>query len=151
MTTDRVQDPIVSRYSALARAALGGEVIRDCEPSAHDDGCLGALAYSDTSEAPEAALRASLGCGTRLPLRTCSQERPSWISVLVAALTSCSPRAGSGRTASPTDWTPARKCLPWRAQRPKAGRHQRQVPKWPDRKDSAARQPRGRHHLELRH
>ncbi len=59
-------DRIISRYSQLARAALGGEVIRDCDPDAFDDGCFGAAAYADRSQAPEAAFQASLGCGNPL-------------------------------------------------------------------------------------
>ena len=59
-------DPIISRYSQLARAALTGEVIRDCEPGAFEDGCFGAAAYADRSQAPEAAFQVSLGCGNPL-------------------------------------------------------------------------------------
>jgi SAM-dependent methyltransferase len=62
----RASDPIISGYSALARAALAGEAIADCEPGAFADGCFGAAAYSDAPDdpqAPQAALRASLGCG----------------------------------------------------------------------------------------
>ena len=55
--------PILSRYSQLARAALRGEAIRDGEP---EDGCFGAAAYADRSQAPEAAFQASLGCGNPL-------------------------------------------------------------------------------------
>jgi SAM-dependent methyltransferase len=56
-------DPIISRYSQLARAALDGQAINDGEP---DEGCFGSAAYTDRSEAPEAAFRASLGCGNPL-------------------------------------------------------------------------------------
>jgi arsenite methyltransferase len=56
-------DRIISKYSQLARAALGGEAITDCDPGAFDDGCFGATAYADHSQAPEAAFLASLGCG----------------------------------------------------------------------------------------
>ena len=59
-------DRVISRYSQLARTALGGEVIRDCDPDAFDDGCFGAAAYADRSQAPEAAFQASLGCGNPL-------------------------------------------------------------------------------------
>jgi len=59
-------DAIISRYSELARAALGGEVITDGEPGIFDDVCFGAAAYADRSQAPEAAFRASLGCGNPL-------------------------------------------------------------------------------------
>lgn len=56
-------DPIISRYSKLARAALRGEAIRD---GTSDDGCFGAIAYVDRSQAPEATFAASLGCGNPL-------------------------------------------------------------------------------------
>lgn len=56
-------DPIIIRYSQLARAALAGQAINDGEP---DEGCFGSAAYADRSQAPEAAFRASLGCGNPL-------------------------------------------------------------------------------------
>jgi SAM-dependent methyltransferase len=59
-------EPVISRYSGLARAALAGETITDCGPGESESGCFGAAAYEaaqDDPEAPEAALRASLGCG----------------------------------------------------------------------------------------
>jgi SAM-dependent methyltransferase len=65
--TPEDSDPIVSKYSLLALAALDGQSISDCDGSGPtdtpDDSCLGAAAYADRSEAPEAAFRASLGCG----------------------------------------------------------------------------------------
>lgn len=59
-------DPIISRYSQLARAALGGDDISDGDPAAFEDGGFGAAAYADRGLAPEAAFRASLGCGNPL-------------------------------------------------------------------------------------
>jgi SAM-dependent methyltransferase len=59
-------DPIISRYSQLARAALSGEVITDSDTGAFEDGCFGAAAYVDRSQAPETAFQASLGCGNPL-------------------------------------------------------------------------------------
>ncbi len=59
-------DRIISKYSRLARAAIGGEAISDCDPGSFDDGCFGAAAYADRSQAPEAAFLASLGCGNPL-------------------------------------------------------------------------------------
>lgn len=52
--------------SQLARAALSGDEISDCDPDAFEDGGLGAAAYADRSQAPEAAFRASLGGGNPL-------------------------------------------------------------------------------------
>ena len=40
--------------------------IADCDPDAFADGCFGAAAYTGTAGVPEAALRASLGCGNPL-------------------------------------------------------------------------------------
>ncbi len=68
---DRAQ--IISRYSQLARAAIRGEVIRDGDPDTFEDGCFGAVAYADRSQAPEAAFEASLGCGNPL---TVAELRP---------------------------------------------------------------------------
>ncbi|HEY6789764.1 MAG TPA: GNAT family N-acetyltransferase [Trebonia sp.] len=48
---------VVARYGELARAAAAGEHVTDGE------GCFGAAAYDDTAGLPDAALRASLGCG----------------------------------------------------------------------------------------
>src|SRR6266704_1174500 len=61
--TASTRDPIISRYSALARAALAGNAIADCDPDAFADGRFGAAAYPDHAGLPEAAVRASLGCG----------------------------------------------------------------------------------------
>jgi len=58
-------DQIIGRYSELARAALRGDDIRDGDGTA-EEGCFGAAAYSDRSQAPEAAFQASLGCGNPL-------------------------------------------------------------------------------------
>jgi SAM-dependent methyltransferase len=66
MATADSDDRIISMYSQLARAALGGEAIRDSDPGSCDDGCFGAAAYDDRSQAPESAFRASLGCGNPL-------------------------------------------------------------------------------------
>jgi len=58
---DRTAEPVISRYSALARDALAGAPITDSSA----DG-FGAAAYTDAAGIPEAALRASLGCGNPL-------------------------------------------------------------------------------------
>src|SRR5215472_5554640 len=58
-------DPIISRYSKLARTALRGGNIHDGDGTS-EEGCFGAAAYADHSMAPEAAFRASLGCGNPL-------------------------------------------------------------------------------------
>ena len=65
MTADGT-DRIVDKYSRLARAALAGESIRDGDGTAVDAGCSGAAAYVDDPDAPQAALKASLGCGNPL-------------------------------------------------------------------------------------
>ncbi len=64
MTTDSAsrRDQTIARYSVLAREALGGATITDCEPGEFTAGQFGAVAYAG-SGLPESALRASLGCG----------------------------------------------------------------------------------------
>ena len=64
--TGDIREAVISRYSGLARTALAGGAPVDCEPDAFTDGCFGAAAYLDATDAPEAALRASLGCGNPL-------------------------------------------------------------------------------------
>lgn len=61
--TSSTPDAVVNRYSGLARLALAGGAIADGDPDSFADGCFGAAAYPDDDGAPEAALRASLGCG----------------------------------------------------------------------------------------
>jgi SAM-dependent methyltransferase len=58
-------DQIISRYSRLARAAMSGDDISDGDGTS-EDGCFGAAAYPDRSQAPEDAFRVSLGCGNPL-------------------------------------------------------------------------------------
>jgi SAM-dependent methyltransferase len=65
VTAGNAED-IVGRYSRLARAALAGEPITDCDGDAFEDGCFGAAAYAADPAAPDGALRASLGCGNPL-------------------------------------------------------------------------------------
>jgi len=50
------------------RASLSGEAITDSEPGTFNDDYFGADAYPDRSQAPEAAFRASLGCGNPLTI-----------------------------------------------------------------------------------
>jgi L-amino acid N-acyltransferase YncA/2-polyprenyl-3-methyl-5-hydroxy-6-metoxy-1,4-benzoquinol methylase len=54
---------VVSRYSALARAARAGQQVTDCGPGASGEGGFGAAGYADVSGLPDGAMRASLGCG----------------------------------------------------------------------------------------
>ncbi len=64
--TPAARDAVIDRYSGLARAVLAGGAIADCDPGAFADGCFGAAAYPAADGVPEAALRASLGCGNPL-------------------------------------------------------------------------------------
>ena len=57
------RDAVISRYSGLARAARSGQQVTDCGPEDFAEGCFGAAGYADTSELPDGAVRASLGCG----------------------------------------------------------------------------------------
>jgi SAM-dependent methyltransferase len=60
------RDAVIGRYSALARTALAGGTITDCDPGAFANGRFGAAAYPGAAGVQEAALRASLGCGNPL-------------------------------------------------------------------------------------
>jgi L-amino acid N-acyltransferase YncA/precorrin-6B methylase 2 len=53
----------VARYGRLAVAAAAGEQVTGRGPGECGAGCYGAAAYDDTAGLPEAAIRASLGCG----------------------------------------------------------------------------------------
>ena len=57
---DQIRAAVAARYAGLARAAQAGQVITDGDPDAP---ACGALAYPDAADLPEAAVRASLGCG----------------------------------------------------------------------------------------
>jgi arsenite methyltransferase len=60
MNRDEIRAAVAARYADLARAAQAGEVITDGGPDA--PGCPSS-AYPDAADLPEAAVRASLGCG----------------------------------------------------------------------------------------
>jgi SAM-dependent methyltransferase len=60
------RDAVIGRYSGLARAALAGATITDCDPGEFADGQFGAAAYPTDDNVPKAALGASLGCGNPL-------------------------------------------------------------------------------------
>jgi arsenite methyltransferase len=64
--TGTARDAVIDRYSGLARTALSGGAIADCDPDTFADGGFGAAAYRSADNAPEAALGASLGCGNPL-------------------------------------------------------------------------------------
>src|SRR5215467_842276 len=57
---DLIREAVAARYAGLARAARAGQDITDGNPDA-PEGC--AAIYPDTGGLPEAAVRASLGCG----------------------------------------------------------------------------------------
>jgi SAM-dependent methyltransferase len=63
--TPAARDAVIDRYSGLARTAMAGGTITDCDSGAITGGCFGAAAYP-AAGMPEAALRASLGCGNPL-------------------------------------------------------------------------------------
>jgi len=56
---DQIRAAVAARYAGVARAAQAGQAITDGDP---DGGC-GAPGYPDANGLPEAAVRASLGCG----------------------------------------------------------------------------------------
>lgn len=65
MNNNSVQDhdPVVERYSGLARAVRDGRYVVDCDPHAFAEGYFGSIGYDDTTGLPDGAVRASLGCG----------------------------------------------------------------------------------------
>jgi SAM-dependent methyltransferase len=60
---EQIRAAVTARYSGLARAAHAGQQITDCDPGPFAAGRFGAAGYADTSELPDGAVRASLGCG----------------------------------------------------------------------------------------
>ena len=62
-----IPDAVIDRYSRLARTAIAGGTPVDGDPDAFTVGLFGAAAYPvGTEGVPDAALRASLGCGNPL-------------------------------------------------------------------------------------
>jgi SAM-dependent methyltransferase len=60
----QIRASVAARYAGLARAAQAGQAITDGDPEASPDGsCCAVPGYPDTDGLPEAAVRASLGCG----------------------------------------------------------------------------------------
>ena len=57
--SDEIRAAVAARYAGLARAAQAGQPVTDGDP----DGSCGTPAYTDADGLPEAAVRASLGCG----------------------------------------------------------------------------------------
>src|SRR5258705_13573478 len=58
---DETRTAVAARYAGLALAAQAGEAITDGDPDASPERCL--AAYPDADGLPDAAIRASLGCG----------------------------------------------------------------------------------------
>ena len=61
MSRDEIRAAVAARYAGLARAARAGQAITDGDPDTSGDCC--APGYADTDDLPDAAVRASLGCG----------------------------------------------------------------------------------------
>ena len=72
-------------------------------------GRFGAAAYDDVSGLPDAAVRASLGCGNPVAVAAHGQVRRSWTWARAAASTCCYPPGGSAPVAGSTVWTPVRR------------------------------------------
>jgi SAM-dependent methyltransferase len=60
---DEIRAAVAARYAGLARAVQAGQEISDGDQDAGPDSACGAPAYPNTDGLPEAAVRASLGCG----------------------------------------------------------------------------------------
>ena len=117
----RNRDAVIARYSGLARTALAGATITDCDPDAFAGGGFGAAAYTGTDRAPQNALRASLGCGNPLAVADLHPGQTvldlgsgGGLDVLLSA-------RRVPPAAPPTAWTPARTCSPSRRQRRQEG------------------------------
>jgi arsenite methyltransferase len=63
MSRDEIRAAVAARYAGLARAAQAGEAITDGGPDASAGASCCAPGYADGDGLPEAAVRASLGCG----------------------------------------------------------------------------------------
>src|SRR5215472_11646776 len=109
---DQIREAVTARYAGLARAAQAGEMITDGDPDA-PEGC--AAVYPDAGDLPEAAVRASLGCGN-----------PVAVAVLRPGETVLDLGSGGGidvllsvrrsaPAARPTGWTPPRRWSGWLA------------------------------------
>ena len=61
MSRDEIRAAVAARYAGLARAAQAGEPVTDGDPDVLA-GCAAGV-YPDAGDLPEAAVRASLGCG----------------------------------------------------------------------------------------
>jgi SAM-dependent methyltransferase len=61
-----IRDAVIDHYSGLARTAMAGDIPVNCDVDSFGDGCFGADSYQRIADAPEAALRSSLGCGNPL-------------------------------------------------------------------------------------
>ena len=152
MTTGSASDDIVGRYSRLARAAMAGDTITDCDGDAFDDGCFGAAAYADDP-------RRTRRCSAREP----GLRQPGRGSRHQAGRNRAGPRLRRrpGRPALRPQNRPGRHRLrpgrqrrhahPGPRQRRTGRSAQRPVPARPHRRHPAARRPRRRRHLQLRH
>ena len=61
---DQIRAAVAARYAGLARAAHAGQTVTDGDPDAPAGAsCCAAPGYPDLSDLPQAAVRASLGCG----------------------------------------------------------------------------------------
>jgi SAM-dependent methyltransferase len=63
MSRDEIRAAVAARYAGLAMAAQAGQVITGGDSGASSDGSCCAPGYADGDGLPEAAVRASLGCG----------------------------------------------------------------------------------------
>jgi arsenite methyltransferase len=61
---EQVWAAVSARYASLAQSAQAGETITDCDVDTFQNGCFGPGGYrAEAGELPDAAVRASLGCG----------------------------------------------------------------------------------------
>jgi len=145
------RDAVIARYSGLARTALAGATITDCDLGTFTDGGFGAAAYAGTDGAPDGALRASLGCGNPLAVAELHSGQTvldlgsgGALDVLLSARRS--PLAAPPTAGRQPDMLATLPC-----QRRRGRRHQRHLPARPHRGHPAADRHVDVGHLQLRH
>ena len=113
-----IRAAVVARYGRLAEAAAAGGQVTDCAPDAFTEGGFGAAANDDTSGLPDAAVRASLGCGNPVAVAGLRSGETVLDLGSGAASTCCCLPAGSVPAGKRTDWTPPRQWSGWPARTP---------------------------------
>jgi len=109
-----LRETVRTKY-AEAAAAVSSGTAAGCGPEGC--GCVsepgdpthgfgpGSYSVGELGGLPDAAARASMGCGNRRPLRIFAKAKRSWTSDRAEGSTSCCPPIGSARRAARSAWT----------------------------------------------